>query len=72
METLGTLAFAVVGSVEFVRRIYNKDYESATIILVAAIVGAVLGPQVQVTWFTGLVTGLSASGIVTAVSKING
>ena len=74
METAALVA-AVIGSVELVNRLFDKDFRGASKIAVAAVVGALLAPQVVVagaalTWFAGLVLGLGAAGIVTTASKI--
>lgn len=71
MET-ASLTFAVVGAVELVKRVFSKDFRAVAIIIVAAIVGAILAPQVAITWFNGLILGLGASGVVTAASKLGG
>ena len=72
---IAALTAAVIGSVELVNRLFDKDYRGASKIGVAALVGALLAPQVLVagvalTWFGSLVLGLGASGVVTTVSKI--
>lgn len=67
---IASLTFAVVGAVEFVKRVFDKDFRSAAIIVVAGVVGAILAPQIAVSWFNGLILGLGASGLVTTASLI--
>lgn len=69
METV-SLTSAVVGLVELINRLYDKDYRAASKIATALVVGALIGPVVGVTWLAGLVLGLGASGVITAVSKV--
>lgn len=66
------LTFLVVGSVELLRRLFAQDWLAATTIAVAAIVGAIFAPQAGLTWFQGLLVGLSASGLVTVATKVGG
>lgn len=67
-----TMGFAIIGTVELVKRLFSKDYQSATIIVGAAIVGALVGPQVGLTWLAGAIMGLQGSGIITTASYISG
>lgn len=64
---------AVVGAVEFLRRIQIKDWFAALTILAAAIIGTLLGvlgaPGVADVW-SGLVGGLAASGLVTVATRV--
>lgn len=69
---IASLTFAVVGSVELVKRVFGKDYQSVAIIVVSAVVGALFASQVDVSWFNGLVLGLGASGLITTASKLGG
>lgn len=69
------LVLAVVGVVELLRRVQVKDYFAAISIAAAALVGALAGyfgvydvPTVA----DGIVLGLSASGLITALTKIPG
>lgn len=73
MENL-FIVTAVVGAVEFLRRLQIKDYFAALSIAVSAGIGALAG-----LWHlagtadvaTGIIIGLGASGLVTVASKIN-
>lgn len=69
---LGALIFAVVGVVELVKRLFDRDFRAAVIIAVAGAAGAILAPYAggDISWFNGLLIGLSASGLVTAASRI--
>lgn len=64
---------AVVGAVEFLRRVQLKDWFAAGTILVAAVIGTLLGvlhaPGVADAW-AGLVGGLAASGIVKVATRL--
>jgi hypothetical protein len=68
------IATAVIGVVEFIRRLQAKSWLAAVTIALAAIIGAIAGWQqvdgVADVW-TGIVLGLSASGIVTTASRIS-
>lgn len=63
-----SLSFAVVGVIELVKRLFDKDFKSAAIIAAAALAGALLATQVEATWFQGVLVGLTASGFVTTAS----
>ncbi len=69
---IAQLSFAVVGAVEFIKRLATKDFTTAAVILTAGVVGALLAPQISVTWFQGLLIGLGASGVVTTASYLGG
>lgn len=69
MET-ALLVSAVIGSVELVNRLFDRDYRAASKIVVATLLGAVLGPYVGVVWLVGLVMGLGAAGVVTTATRI--
>lgn len=64
---------AVVGAVEFLRRLQVRDYFAAMTIAVSAAIGVLLGvlgaPGVESAWI-GLVGGLAASGLVTVASRV--
>lgn len=65
------MGFAIVGTVELIKRLFNKDYQSAAIIVGAAIIGALIAPEVGVSWLGGLVMGLQGSGLVTTASYMS-
>lgn len=68
---LALLAFAVVGAVEFVKRLFDRDYRGAAIIAVSVLIGAVCAPYAgSVTHFQGALIGLQASGLITTASYI--
>lgn len=66
------LTGAVVGAVEFIRRMFEKDHEAAVIIFVAAFVGGLYGfLGIDATSVAeGIVVGLAASGLVTVASRV--
>jgi FtsH-binding integral membrane protein len=61
---------AVVGFVELVSRLFKKDYEAATKIAGAALIGPLLAMATGDQWTLGLVAGLGASGLITASTKV--
>jgi hypothetical protein len=69
---VAALTFLVIGSVELLKRLFAKDWLAAATIAVAAVVGGVFASQAGVTVFQGILIGLSASGLVTTVSRISG
>lgn len=65
------LSFAVAAVVEFVKRLFSKDYQASVIIAGAAVVGALLAPYAgDYTWFQGMIMGLQASGLITTLTYI--
>lgn len=66
------LTGAVIGSVEFIRRLFERDYEAAVIIAVAALVGGLYGfLGIDATSVAeGIVFGLAASGVVTVADRV--
>lgn len=66
------LTGAVVGTVEFIRRVFEKDYEAAVIIAAAATVGGLYGfLGIDATSIAeGVVFGLAASGVVTVADRV--
>lgn len=69
MET-ASLTAAVIGAVELVNRLFDRDFRSASKIVVAGLVGALLAPFVGVAWLAGLVLGLGAAGVITTATRI--
>ena len=72
MDTIASLGLAIVGAVELVKRLFDRDFRAAAIVAVSAVVGALLAPQLDILWFQGMLIGLSASGLVTTASYIGG
>ena len=71
MEYVLVTAMAV-GAVEFIKRLFDRDFRAAIIILVSALVGGLsgfLGIE-GLNVVTGIVVGLAASGIVTVAQKV--
>lgn len=68
---LGLLTTMVIGATEFVKRLFDRDFRTAMIIAVAALVGGIAGVSLfdGVGFALGVVTGLSASGIITGLQK---
>ena len=66
------VTFLVVGMVELIKAVFDRQYRTAVIILGAALVGGVcgyFGVQGLPDLATGIAVGLAGSGVVTAVSK---
>jgi len=68
------IGLAVIGAVEFIKRLFDRDYRTAAIIAVAVFVGALLAPQAGhgITWLMGALIGLNATGLVTLGKKVGG
>lgn len=75
-ETVGTAVFLltsmVIGGTELVKRLFDRDWRAAVIIVVSAVIGgvggAVLLPSIGLVG--GLVIGLGASGVITGLQKV--
>lgn len=74
METLGItgiaailLVGAVMGFVELVKRIFDKDWRAVVIIVGSGLVGGIVSlfPEMSFSFLTGVVGGLAASGFIT-------
>lgn len=74
METLGItgitavlLMGAVMGFVELVKRIFDKDWRAVIIIIGSGLVGGLtsLFPEMDFSFLVGVVGGLAASGFIT-------
>lgn len=71
---LATLTFAVIGFVRLYNSILDKDWRTAGTIFIAGLAGAIFAPFAggDLTWFVGMLIGFSASGVVTAVTRLGG
>lgn len=74
METLGItgitavlLMGAVMGFVELVKRIFDRDWRAVAIIIGSGLVGGLtsLFPEMSFGFLTGVIGGLAASGYIT-------
>lgn len=74
METLGItgvaailLVGAVMGFVELVKRVFDKDWRAVVIIIGSGLVGGLVSlfPEMGFSFLTGVVGGLAASGFIT-------
>lgn len=79
MEALGItggqallLVGAVAGTVELVKRIFEKDWRAVVTIIGAGLAGGLvtLFPDITISFLTGIVGGLAASGYVTIGEKV--
>lgn len=60
----------VMGTVELVKRLFDKDWRACAIILGAALVGGVSGLFLGITVLQGIAFGLAASGYVTLAQNM--
>lgn len=74
METLGItgiaailLVGAVMGFVELIKRVFDKDWRAVIIIIGSGLVGGLVSlfPEMSFSFLTGVVGGLAASGFIT-------
>lgn len=74
METLGItgitavlLVGAVMGFVELVKRVFDRDWRAVVTIIGAGLVGGLVSlfPEMSFGFLTGVVGGLAASGYIT-------
>jgi hypothetical protein len=63
------LTFAVIGTITFVRALYARKWETATVIAAAAVAGWLWASAVKIPGFTGFLIGLNGSGLITTVSS---
>lgn len=72
MESFILVSGLVIGVVEFVKRLFDKDFRGAAIIFAAAGVGAACGVFAieGIDIATGIVLGLAGSGLVTVAGKV--
>lgn len=60
----------VTGVVECIKRLFRRDWEAATIIAGAGVIGALASLAVAVNPVLGAVIGLAASGYITIAQNI--
>ena len=74
METLGItgvtailLVGAVAGTVELIKRVFDKDWRAVVTIIGAGLVGGLVSlfPEMNFSFLVGIVGGLAASGFIT-------
>ena len=79
MEKLGItgvqallLIGAVAGTVELIKRIFDRDWRAVATIIGAGLVGGLvtLFPDITISFLTGVVGGLAASGFITIGQNI--
>ncbi len=65
---------AVTGFVELVKRLFEKDWKGAIIIFGAGLIGGLISlfPEMDFTFLTGVIGGLTASGVVFVSQNIGG
>lgn len=60
----------VMGGVELVKRLFEKDWKASTIIVVSSLIGGVAGLSMGLSVFQGIAYGLAASGYITLVQNV--
>lgn len=63
---------AVIGTMELIKRLFDRDWRAASIIGASALIGLAVGAAgfAGATVVSGLVIGLGASGVVKVASKL--
>lgn len=62
----------VIGAVELVKALFAKNWQTAVIIAVAAVIGGAVSPLLEIDLILGVVSGLAASGAVTFAQNLGG
>lgn len=72
LSTLATVVLTglVAGGVEFIKRLFDKDWRAAVTIVAAALVGGLGGLVFGVEFVTGMVFGLATSGYITIAQNV--
>ena len=77
MEILGLDAMTAVilgglcmGTVEFIKRLFDKDWKAAVTIFACAIVGGLAGLAMGITVLQGIAYGLAATGYITLAQNV--
>lgn len=60
----------VMGGVELLKRLFDKDWKAAIIIAVSAIIGGIAGAILGILPLQGMAFGLAASGYITLAQNI--
>lgn len=60
----------VMGGVELIKRLFDKDWKAVIIICVSAIIGGIAGAILGILPIQGVAYGLAASGYITFVQNI--
>lgn len=60
----------VMGGVELIKRLFDKDWKAAITICVSAIIGGVAGAILGILPLQGAVYGLAASGYITLAQNV--
>ena len=77
MEILGLDAMTAVilgglcmGTVEFIKRLFDKDWKAAVTIFVCGLVGGLAGMAMGINMLQGIAYGLAATGYITLAQNI--
>lgn len=67
------LGLATIAGVKLVRSLFHKQYESAAVIVVAALLPATLSAMVDgITPLVGAIVGLAFAGVITTADRLAG
>lgn len=72
LSTLATVVLTglVAGGVEFIKRLFDKDWRAAVTIIVASLIGGLGGLVFGVDFVVGMVFGLATSGYITIAQNV--
>ena len=59
-----------MGTVEFIKRLFDKDWRAAVIIFACAIVGGLAGMAMGINMLQGIAYGLAATGYITLAQNV--
>lgn len=60
----------VIGGVELIKRLFDKDWRAAAIIAAASVIGGLAGMALGINILQGIAYGLAASGYITFAQNI--
>lgn len=60
----------VMGGAELIKRLFDKDWRAAAIIVSSSVIGGLAGMSLGITILQGIAFGLAASGYITLAQNI--
>jgi len=69
--SIAMLVTAVIGAVEAIQALFDKNYRITATIMTSALVGGFLAPHIGLDWLNGVYLGLSGSGVVTVAKRVS-
>lgn len=60
----------VMGGAELIKRLFDKDWRAAAIIVSSSVIGGLAGMSLGITVLQGIAFGLAASGYITLAQNI--